>query len=229
MGKLRVLAYLRVSTVGQVKDGLGLPTQDRLVRAWCKAEGHKLVRVVSENGRRGTISDEDRPGLFDALSALRSGEADAIVVTSLDRLARLLTVQEAVLAKAWAFGGQVFAVDGGEVLRDDPEDPMRTAMRQMAGVFAELDRKLIIKRLRNGRATKAAAGGYAGGRPPFGFRADNGALVADEGEQAVIAEARRLRGEGLSYREVAGALNVAGQRTKDGAEWGPVQVRRAVA
>ena len=74
------------------------------------------------------------------------------------RLARALTVQEAALAIAWQAGGRVFTADTGEVLRDDPDDPMRTALRQVVGGVAELDRRMVVKRLRDGRAAKASTG-----------------------------------------------------------------------
>lgn len=48
------------------------------------------------------------------------------VVSSLDRLARSLTLQEASLQQVWGSGGSVFAVDTGEVMADDPDDPVRT-------------------------------------------------------------------------------------------------------
>lgn len=47
-------------------------------------------------------------------------EADAVVVARLDRLARSLTIQEAILAAICYDGGHVFAGDQGEILRDDP-------------------------------------------------------------------------------------------------------------
>ena len=34
--------------------------------------------------------------------------------------------------------------DQGEILPDDPEDPMRTAMHQMMGAFAQLDRGMTV-------------------------------------------------------------------------------------
>ncbi len=40
----------------------------------------------------------------------------------------------------WRDGGHAFSDDQAEILRDDPDDPMRTALRQMQGVFAQLDR-----------------------------------------------------------------------------------------
>lgn len=223
---MRVIAYLRVSTVGQVKDGLGLPTQERLVRDWAKRNGHRLVRVTSDNGRSGALPETERPGLLDALQAVRGGEAEGLVVTSLDRLARALTLQEAVLAKAWSFGAEVFTVDGGLVAQDDPDDPMRTALRQIVGVFAELDRRLVVKRLRNGRATKAAMGGRAGA-PPYGWRAYKGDLAEDAEEQAVLARMRAWQVEGASYAEIARRLNTEGISARRG-QWHPMTTNRAL-
>lgn len=66
-------------------------------------------------------------------------------------------------------GVQVHSADVGKVARDDPDDPMRTAMRQMAGVFAELDRAMTVKRVRDGRKAKKAKGGHPSGSYPYGF------------------------------------------------------------
>ncbi len=39
----------------------------------------------------------------------------------------------------------VFSADQGEIHEDDPDDPIRTAIRQVMGTFAELDRKTLAK------------------------------------------------------------------------------------
>src|SRR5438105_3363757 len=121
---MRLVGYLRVSTTAQVKDGLGLPVQERLIKAWARKEGHRLVRILSDNGRSGTLAETERPGLLDALRAVETHEAEGIVITSIDRLARSLTVQEGVMGQVWRLGGKVFTVDGGEVPQDDVDDPM---------------------------------------------------------------------------------------------------------
>ncbi|MCA1702756.1 MAG: recombinase family protein, partial [Actinobacteria bacterium] len=46
---------------------------------------------------------------------------------------------------------------------------MRTALRQMVGVFAELDRRMVVKRLRDGRAAKAGTGRKVTGSYPYGY------------------------------------------------------------
>ena len=54
---------------------------------------------------------------------------------------------------------------------------------------------------------KRAAGEYTGGIAPYGFRVvDGGRVEAVPHEQAVIAEARRMRDAGVSLRDVSGAL-----------------------
>ena len=226
---VKVTAYLRVSTAGQVKDGLGLPTQERLIRAWAKANGHKLTAVRKDGGVSGANDIDTREGLPLTLADIRDGRAEAMVVSSIDRLARLLTIQEAILGTVWRLGGKLCTVDGGEVTPDDPDDPMRTAMRQMAGVFAQLDRSMVVKRLRNGRQTKAQQGGYAYGSPAFGQRSVDRQLVTDVHEAAVAERIVTMRRAGRSLRQIAAELNAEGIASKRGGTWHPLTVERVIA
>lgn len=223
---MKLVAYLRVSTDKQVEEGLGLPVQRAGIKAWAKANGHRIAAWYSDEGISGSNGVDTRVGLLDALAALKDGEAAGLVVYRLDRLARNLTVQETTLAAVWAMGSTVFSVDLGEVPRDDPDDPMKTALRQMIGVFAQLERGMIAARLRAGKRMKAERGGYAGGRPRYGFDAVDGELRPNPAEQEVIATARRMAGDGLSLRQIAAALTEEGHRPKAGAVWHPLQVAR---
>jgi DNA invertase Pin-like site-specific DNA recombinase len=223
------IAYERVSTDRQAEEGFGLDVQDDQIRRWCDGHGHRLVAVHRDEGISGTKDTADRPGLAKALTSLE-GSAELLVVARLDRLARALTVQEAVLAQAWKRGGRVVAVDAGEIMPDDPDDPMRTAMRQMMGVFAQLDRAMVVARMRAGRRAKEAKGGYAGrGSPRFGQRSESGELVADSLEQATIARMVELSGRGCSLREIARQLEADGFRPKRGGVWHPTVIRRTLA
>ena len=74
--------------------------------------------MVCDEGISGANRIDTREGLYDALAAVRSGRAEAIAVTALDRVARQMTQQEGVLAEVWHHGGKVFSLgDGGEVSR----------------------------------------------------------------------------------------------------------------
>lgn len=223
----RAVGYIRVSSATQI-DGYGLTAQEQDVRKCAKVHGLKLVGLTRDEGVSGSIEAVDRPGLAEALATIEGGEAQLLLVPKLDRLARKLTIQEAALAQVWRHGGRVIACDQGEVAEDDPDDPMRTAMRQMVGVFSQLERAMIVARLRRGRRMKAELGGRAVGAPPFGYIASEGRLVEDEVEQRVIARMTAMREGGRSLREIAEALNEDGVRPKRGGRWHPATVARVV-
>jgi DNA invertase Pin-like site-specific DNA recombinase len=225
---VKLVAHLRVSTDRQAEQGHGLEVQARAIRSWAKTHGHRIVATTRDEGVSGAKDAGDRPGLAEALTIVED-QADGLVVYKLDRLARALTVQEAILAQVWKHRGRVFTVDLGEVLRDDPDDPMRTAMRQMAGVFGQLERAMIASRMRAGRRLKAERGGYACGAPPLGWRADGGELVTDESEAATVERIRELRKDGASLRQIAEVLTTEGHRTKRGGRWHPETLRLLVA
>jgi DNA invertase Pin-like site-specific DNA recombinase len=212
---MRLIGYIRVSSTNQV-EGAGLEVQRRALRQYAKRAGHRLVRIEADEGISGTKGFEDRPGLARALETIKQGRADALLVFSLHRLARSLSVQESTLGYVWRVGGRVFAVDMDEILKDDPDDPMRTAMRQVLGTFAQLEKSLVVMRLRSGRKVKAENGGYAVGRPPYGWRAEGKELVPVEQEQKVIKRVMELRGKGASLRGIAATLESEGHRPRSG-------------
>jgi DNA invertase Pin-like site-specific DNA recombinase len=210
------------------------PTNCELCRVYIKFshDGHSCdvaARLLSSSRDRIPTTTLTAQCLKEALTALEDGQARGLVVYKLDRLARNLTIQETTLALAWGLDATVYAVDLGEVQRDDPDDPMKAALRQMVGVFAQLERGMIAARLRAGRRLKAARGGYAGGAPPFGWRAEGRELVADAEEQATRERIIDLRGEGLSLRTIAAVLAAEGRRSKRGGRWYRETLRQVLA
>jgi DNA invertase Pin-like site-specific DNA recombinase len=226
---MRLAGYIRVSTGSQL-DGFGLEDQERIVRRWIREHGHRLAHLFVEKAQSGTIAGDERPELATALLWVEEKKAHGIIAPNLDRLARELVVQEAALAQCWKHGGRAFMADQGEILPDDPEDPMRTAMRQMMGVFAQLDRGMTVAKLRRGRRIKGELGQYAYGAPPYGWAAHKKALTPAEAEQAGRARARQLRDEHeLSFREIAAVLDSEELPPKRGGRWHPETVRRMLA
>lgn len=227
---LNAVAYLRVSTSAQAVDGYGLDAQEEACRAYAKRHGLHIVHVFRDEGVKGALPADQRPGVMSALTALEDGNVDLILVARLDRLARELTVQEAILAQVWkVLNRAVHAADMGEVIRDDPDDPMRTAMRQMVGVFAQLEKGIAVKRMKDGRTAKAAQGGRAVGPPPFGYRAKDGMLVPVPTEQRALKRMQKLRSRGMTCREIADTLATEGHPTKRGGRWTSPVVSRILA
>ncbi len=233
---MKLCSYLRVSTVGQAdEDRFGIPRQRHDVERFLeRAKGaHELVAEFIEVAS-GTHGVADREAFPDMLVRLRDGDFDGVVLGDLTRLSRLLTTQEALLAVLWGSGATVFTANGAEVHQDDPDDPMRTAMRQMAGVFSQLERSMISKRLRDGRKAKARASDhYAWTFAPWGYTKEGSELLVDESSPAweSVSLAASLRDDGHSLRRIARALEAARlvPPRESSEHWSASQVSRLLA
>lgn len=223
---MNVTAYLRVSTDRQ-EDGQGLDVQHDEIVKWAKRRRHTIVAVHQD-----TISGklDARDGLAAAIAAVRDGQAEAVVVYRLDRLARDLIVQEQLLAEIRRAGGELFSTSDAEqaFLSDDDEDPSRKMIRQVLGAVAEFERSMIALRLRNGRRRKHEQGGYAYGRPAYGSRAEDGTLVVVAEQREVIDTMRQLRKRGATLRQIAAALDADGVAGPTGRGWSATAVQRAL-
>jgi DNA invertase Pin-like site-specific DNA recombinase len=228
---MRVIGYLRVSTDRQAEQGLGLDVQERAIREWAKAEGHRLIGLARDEGISGSNGLDTRMGLLEALEGIRGGRAGGLVVYRLDRLARDLIVQEQLLAEIRRLGGEVHSTSRSEseFLRDDANDPSRKMIRQVLGAVSEWERSIIALRLRAGRLRKAERGGFAYGSPPYGYAAEGGELVPVESEQSALARMRQLRADGHSLREIGRRLEAESHKPRRGEHWSPASLRKILA
>jgi DNA invertase Pin-like site-specific DNA recombinase len=223
---MTAIGYSRVSTLAQ--DGnTSREQQETAIREWARAQGLGHVEMFHDTAS-GANGPEARPGLYEALAALKHSDASTLVVYRLDRLARSLTTQEAVLGVAWKNGAQVASVEQGIIPRDDPPDPMRTAMRQMAGVFAELERRMIVARTTSGRRAKAALGYHMHGPAPYGYRIADGMLERTD-EYRNVERIIAMRESGETVRAIAEALNRDRIPSPSGGTWGHSTVRKVLA
>ena len=124
-----------------------------------------------------------------------------------------------------------------------PVQSLRDAYRELRAAYVELHKR-HHERIDEGLAERREEGKKTGGDVPYGYRlADDGeTLIENEAEQAVIAEAVRLREEGLSLRRIAQELwkrklrprPVPKERrrgtlkTKRFGEFDPTQIRRMI-
>jgi DNA invertase Pin-like site-specific DNA recombinase len=82
------VAYLRVSTQGQAKSGLGLEAQGDAIQAFAKLEGFKIAETFEEHeSGKGADALDRRPELSAAIRAARK-LGGPVIVSKLDRLSR---------------------------------------------------------------------------------------------------------------------------------------------
>jgi DNA invertase Pin-like site-specific DNA recombinase len=222
---MRIAAYFRVSTKAQGEgDRLGLPAQEAAVDRFCEQNGHEIVGRYADVGFSGATAD--RPELARVLADASLAKFDAVVVYRGDRLARDTMLDGYLRYMLKRHGVAVLSASEGD---SAGEDPVARLTQSVLAAVAEFERHLIRQRLSAARRVKKASGGYADGRPRFGFRAENASLVAIEREQAAIALMRRLRRRGESFRSIATALDSVGYLPRRGSTWHPFSVRRILA
>jgi len=210
---IKAYAYLRVSSAGQV-DGDGFPRQRAAVEAYAKAHDMRIVRFFQEEGVSGTKDLENRPALQEMMLALLSNGVRTVLIEKLDRLARDLMIQEAVVGDMRKRGFELISVAEPDLCSDDPS---RKLVRQIFGAIAEYDRCMIVLKLRGARQRMRAKTGRCEGRKPYGAR---------EGEQEVISRIVELRKSGLNYSNIADKLNALGVKARSGGVWYPANVSR---
>ena len=80
-----------------------------------------------------------------------------VLVEEASRFARKVLTQELGIVALQARGGTVSAARG-EMNLTETDDEFKVAMRQIAAVFAELEKKRLVKRLKQARHRNRATG-----------------------------------------------------------------------
>jgi DNA invertase Pin-like site-specific DNA recombinase len=159
-GGLTLTGYARVST----------REQDLTVQRRALAElGVPVDRIYVDHGLTGT--NRDRPGLREAMAAVRAGET--LVVTKLDRLARSLPDARDIVRELTDRGVRLQL--GATV--HDPSDPVGRLLFNVLAMVAEFEADLISARTREGLLV-ARSKGRLKGKPPKLSPAQEAHLVA---------------------------------------------------
>jgi DNA invertase Pin-like site-specific DNA recombinase len=113
----RAIGIVRVSRrAGRKGENFVSPKDQRgRVKGECERENLSLLRIEDEIDVSGRTPLAKREVLLAAVEAVEAGEADVIVAAYFDRLARSLQVQQEVVSRVEAAGGQVLAVGFGEI------------------------------------------------------------------------------------------------------------------
>jgi site-specific DNA recombinase len=222
MGRLRVIGYSRVSTQEQVVEGASLDAQRARIEAWSEATDADLIGVVEDAAVSGSRPLALRPEgqRIEALLRQRDPDADAVVITRLDRLGRDAAENLGYLRR-FATGkvGLVSLTD-----RLDLSTPQGRAMAGVASVFGQLERELIGERTAEA-LTRLRDEGRVYGPIPYGYERQGDLLVANHNEQQVVNQINDMRASALSYSKIADWLNAESIPAKRGGRWSPMAVR----
>jgi len=203
------IAYVRVSTAGQGKSGLGIEAQREAITRFAAQEGFAIAETFAEvETGKGADALVRRPKLAAALKAARK-LGGPIVVAKLDRLSRDVHFISGLMQHRTAF---VVAELGADT------DPF---MLHIYAALAEKERRLISERTKAGLAQAKARGTKLGGPNEKSAQTAREAAARAEALRPVMAELALL-----SANQAAGELNRRQIETPQGGQWFSTQVIR---
>lgn len=190
----RVAAYIRVSTSDQKT---GLEAQARALKEHC--ERNRIAEYelfADENVSGATVS---RPSLDRMMEAVRRGDISTVIVYSFSRFARSTTHLLTALEEMKRHGTEFISITE----RIETNSPIGKAFFTIIAAIAQLERELIVERVRCGLKNAKAKGIHIGRK-----KTRPSALI------------RTLRRSGLSYSAIAKVTNVSeGAISAELAEW----------
>jgi DNA invertase Pin-like site-specific DNA recombinase len=177
----RAALYLRVSTLDQHPE-----TQLHDLRQMATQRGYHIVTEFTD---RISGTKAKRPGLDQLMTGARRGQFDVVLVWASDRIARSVRHFLDVLDELNRLN--VEFVSFREQI--DTGGPLGRALVVIIGAIAELERNLIIERVRAGMRRARIEGRHIGRNP----------LELDH------ASIRRDRAHGFSLREIAKTYRIS--------------------
>ena len=214
------IGYVRVSTQEQATEGVSLDAQREKLRAYCKANGIRLVDIVADEGVSG--STLERPGLQAALRMIKRGRANTLIVAKLDRLSRSLRDVCTLVSDYFIDENyHLLSVCG---LVNTHSAAGRMLLMNIAN-YNEFERAMISERTRE-TMQHLKAQGIRLGPAPYGYELSNQPdqngrrkLVPLASEQAIIARLTAAQGAGVGFNDIARQLNAEGIHARRGGEW----------
>lgn len=214
----RTVAYVRVSTEDQAREGVSLSAQEARIAAYALAMGWDVSEVVRDAGE--SAKSLQRPGIGKILAGVREGSIERVVVLKLDRLTR--SVRDLADLIELCAKHEVGLVSVSETI--DTSTAAGRGFVHLLGVFAQWQREAI------GENTATALGykrhrRQVYGHVPFGWHREGKKLVEVPVEQEALIEMRRMDADGATLRVIGEMLEARGLRPRRGDRWAPATVR----
>jgi DNA invertase Pin-like site-specific DNA recombinase len=208
--RMHAVVYFRCSGSGQL-SGDTFERQRDSVRAFALSNEYTIDQEFIEAAVPGKTDIDGRPAFQEMIATLLANGCRTVIVEGLDRLARSFQIQEQLLIYLSSKGISLISANTGENITDAMMgDPMRRAMVQIQGVLSELDKNMIVSKLRKARERKRARGERCEGRTRYGTTSRE----ADTLRYMLV-----LSKNGDSPEEIASTLNRQLIPTRMGKRW----------
>ena len=142
---MKLAIYGRISTKDQNVEAQLLPVRD-----YCSRNGFEVFKEYIDEGISGAKAS--RPQLDLMLQDMRDRKFDGICLYKIDRLGRSLKHLLDLLCEFR--NRKIRLISVVDSIDTENDSPMTRAFLQMLGVFAELEREIIVLRVNDGIAVR---------------------------------------------------------------------------
>jgi DNA invertase Pin-like site-specific DNA recombinase len=213
---MKCFAYLRVSSIGQT-TGDGYDRQILACEQYAAKNGLEIAEVFRE-AITGKSDLDARPALGELFVALEENGIKTVIVEKLDRVARDLMIQEAIVADMQRRGYTLISTAEPDLCSTDPS---RVLIRQIFGAISQWEKSVIVLKLQGARQRKRAADpAYRDGRKAYGEK---------PGEREILDRMTLMRDGGAIFQTIADTLNAEGVTTRMGAKWHAPTVQKILS
>ncbi|QTG99457.1 recombinase family protein [Wolbachia endosymbiont of Rhagoletis indifferens] len=167
-----------------------------------------LAKRYDDGGFSG--KNLERPAIKELFEDVKGGEIDCVVVYTLDRLSR--ETKDSIEVTSFFRRHRVNFVAVTQIF--DNNTPMGKFVQTVLSGAAQLEREMIVERVKNKIATSKEQGLWMGGTLPLGYDVKDKELIINEKEAKVVRHIFERYLELKSMAELARELNSQGYRTK---------------
>lgn len=218
-----IAVYCRQSV--DKKDSISIEQQEQACVAFTFGEAYSVFR-----DRGFTGANTRRPAFTDMMSRIRRRQISKVIVYKVDRISRSLQDFVGIYGEFEKYGVEFVSCSE----QFDTSGAMGKATLQIIMVFAELERGMIQKRVRDNFYERGRKGLFLAGVAPFGFRKvpvvidgiRTHRLEADEEQTATVRMIYAAYRQTGSIGAVVQMLNGRGLSTNRGKPFSSVTVAR---
>ncbi|WP_341814288.1 recombinase family protein [Wolbachia endosymbiont (group A) of Machimus atricapillus] len=167
-----------------------------------------LAKRYDDGGYSG--KNLERPAIKELFEDVKAGEVDCVVVYTLDRLSR--ETKDSIEVTSFFRRHRVNFVAVTQIF--DNNTPMGKFVQTVLSGAAQLEREMIVERVKNKIATSKEQGLWMGGTLPLGYDVKDKELIINEKEAKTVKHIFERYLELKSMAELARELNREGYRTK---------------
>ncbi|HBV95831.1 MAG TPA: recombinase family protein [Desulfotomaculum sp.] len=200
---MQAVAYIRVSTDEQAKEGYSVPAQKERLEAFAKSQGWTIIDYYMEEGQ--SAKDLNRPEMQRLIDDIKKGSMgiEVVLVYRLDRLTR--SVLDLYKLLKLFDDNKVAFRSVTEVY--DTTTAMGRLFITLVAALAQWERENLAERVRMGMAEMARQGRRPGTKEPYGYNYVDGSLIVNKTEAAIVKKIFDMYMRGYGLRTIVKWLN----------------------